>query len=257
VGHTARAMTRELDHYFGKKTHMTENSPSWKNLGLHQKMKYVLEIVAICGGLVLLGVNVYQVWLLSQSNQINRQIFNSTFPLEIQANLVGFVDENPLVIKLRLTNIVGRRMELHTLMPRFVRIGSEAIEHTLADITIDLFNEKGASSVSSTHGLDREIVLQPSESCILKLCSKLDVRGEYSEKAIFKPKPLQTAFIIIPIFILSFGGQSDSKIILLSLSRDNHKSLVVVSNVFRGLDDQTLMAIMKITRATLSLPEWD
>jgi hypothetical protein len=98
-------------------------------------------------------------------------------------------------------------------------------------------------------------VLQPSESCILELCSKLDIRGEYSGKNIFKPKPLQTAFIIIPVFIESFG-QYTSRIILLSLSRDNHKSLVVISEDFRGLDDQTLMLIMKIKRAQLSLPEW-
>jgi hypothetical protein len=109
-----------MEVYFSfneKKKYMIENSPSWKDLHFHQKLRYVFEIVAICGGLFLLGVNIYQLRLLSQSNEINRQMFNSTFPLEIQSDLVDFVDENPLVIRLRLTSIVGRRMELHTLIP--------------------------------------------------------------------------------------------------------------------------------------------
>src|SRR3989304_3247772 len=102
---------------------MAENSPGWSNLRFYQKVKYFLEIVAICGGLFLLWINYNQLTLLSQSNEINRQMFSSTFPLEIQSNLVGFVDENPPVIKLRLTNIVSRRIELLTWTPRFVRIG--------------------------------------------------------------------------------------------------------------------------------------
>jgi hypothetical protein len=235
---------------------MIENNPSWKELRFHKKVRYVLEIVAICGGLGLLVVNVIQVRLLSQSNETNRQMFSFTFPIEIQSDLVDFVDKNPLVIRLRLTNTTGRRMQLRTLIPRFVRVGFKVIEGTPAGITIDIFKQKDVSSPFTTHDLIQKIVLRPSDSCILKLCSELDVRGEYSGKNIFKPKPLQTAFIIVPVYIESFE-QSTSKVILLSLSRDDNNSLVVTSEVFRGLDDKTLMLIMEITRAQHSPPKWE
>jgi hypothetical protein len=64
---------------------MTGSGPKWRSLHFYQQVKYVAEILAICGGLFLLGLNVYQVRLLYQSVEINRQLYNSTFPLEVQS----------------------------------------------------------------------------------------------------------------------------------------------------------------------------
>jgi len=235
---------------------MAEKNPSWKDLHLHQKLKYLFEIVAILGGLTLLWFNYSQLKLLSQSNEINRQMFSSSFPLEIESKVVGFVDENPLLIKLRLTNIVGRRMQLETLTAEFLRFTSEVIEEASINIRLNFSKQGSASPPCDMHDLTLKIVLQPSDSCFLELCSKLDIRGEYSEKNIFKPKPLETAFIIVPLYIESYG-QYSSRIILLTVWRDQHKSLVVTSEDYRRLDKETLTQIMRIERAGLRIPEWE
>jgi len=235
---------------------MTESSPKWRSLHVYQKIKYFAEILAICGGLVLLALNVHQVRLLSESNEINRRVYNSTFPVEIQSALMNYVDGNPLVIRLRLTNVIGRRMQLRTWMARVVRMGSNTVEDDFGTTTIDLFKAEEKMPTSPTGAAGRKITLKASESCILKISTKLDVRAEYSEKDIFRRKPEQTAFLAIPVSIESFG-QSASKIILLSLSRDKDGSLLVTPDILRDMNNDTLMQIVRIMRAQLSVPHWD
>ncbi|MBA4389532.1 MAG: hypothetical protein C0399_01160 [Syntrophus sp. (in: bacteria)] len=233
---------------------MATNSPRWKDLPLHQRVKYLSEIVAICGGLFLLAVNIYQVRLLSESNEVSRQLFSSTFPLEIQTDIVKLVDQNPLLVRLKLTNVVGRRIQLRPWLPRCVRIGSEVLEPSLGETTIRLENQKGESPASSIKGVQKPAVLKSGESCFLEISTKLDVPGQYSPNDLFRHKPEQTAFLVLSLSVESFD-QSASKIIFLSFSRDKRGTLLADSDVFRDLDDRTLMEIVKLERLRLSKPK--
>jgi len=233
---------------------MTESSPKWRSLHFYQQVKYVAEIVAIFGGLFLLGLNVYQVRLLSQSVEINRQLYNSSFPLEVQSNLVDYVDGKPLVIRLKVTNVIGRRMKLLTWMVRVVRTGSNTIEDDFRNTTIGLVKGRMKVPAPSNQGADRQIILKASESCILELSTKLDI-PEYSQKDSFDHKSKQAAaFIVVPVWIESFN-QFTSKIIFLSLWRDKNRSLHITPDILREMDDNTLMMIARIKRAQLSVPE--
>lgn len=70
--------------------YMTELPHKWKSLRLHQKIKYIAELIAICGGLIVL-------FLMVRQNAINYEMLKSTFPLEIESALIDYADRKPLV----------------------------------------------------------------------------------------------------------------------------------------------------------------
>ena len=106
---------------------MTELPTKWQRLPVHQKIKYIAELMAIFGGLSLLVFNAFQLKFLAQQNTINYEILKSTFPLEIESALIDYTDGEPLVLKVRLANVVNQTLYLQTLIPKFVLSGSNEI----------------------------------------------------------------------------------------------------------------------------------
>ena len=236
---------------------MSDLPAKWKSLPTYQKIKYIAEIIAILGGLVLISVNVFQLRLLSESNSINRALIRSTFPLEIESGVIEYSDKQPIVLKIKLTNIVNQRFSIQPWLPEMVPSGSKATKSDLKEITTKIYRTKSKTPVvTSPYENERKVTLKPSESCILEMSIELDIPSAYAEKDIFKYKPENAAFIIIPMTLFGVEQQS-SRTLLVSLSRDKKKSLIVSSDILRITDNDTILQIVGIERSRMSVPEWD
>ena len=233
---------------------MADKNSSWHSLPLYQRIKYVFELVAICGGILLLAVNAYQVRLLFESNKISQNMLSLTFPPpEIEISLLEFKDNKPLNMRFKVTNLTNRSVEFHTLLPQIVAFGSKELKTDLSLIRIGLSKEGRSPSESFLfNGLDK-ITLKSGEGCLMEVSADLSVTNSLTNRGLSPSRPLQTAFIAIPVTIHSLG-QTSKRTILISLARDKNGSLTIASIEFPVFDNGTLLQVVRYARSILSVP---
>lgn len=227
---------------------MTELPYKWQSLPVHQKIKYLAELIAICGGLFLLILNAYQLKLMAQQNAINYEILKSTFPIEIESALIDYTDRKPLVLKVKLTNVVNQTVYLQTLIPKFVLSNSDEIKSGLSEIETKIYKQNSTNIISSPYAEEQKVILKPYESCILELTINLKTNDAYHDKHMSKFNPELASFIIIPI-ALRGPEQETSRTLSVSLARDKNKHLLVSSNISRITDNKILLEDIKFKRA--------
>lgn len=159
--------------------YMTELPHKWKSLRLHQKIKYIAELIAICGGLIVL-------FLMVRQNAINYEMLKSTFPLEIESALIDYADRKPLVLKVMLTNVVNHGVYLQTGSPEFVLSNSDEIRSGPSEIEAKIYKQNSTNITSSSYTEERNVNLNQSESCVLELTTNLKTNAAYHDKAMFK-----------------------------------------------------------------------
>lgn len=228
---------------------MSDALTKWKELPLHSKLKYSAEIIAVIGGLILLGLNAYQLKLLQESNAINRDIFNSTFPLDIETEIIGHQDKDPIIIKLRIKNVAKERINLETGIPRLVSRSSHKVESGIGTIETAFFNQNGPVD---NQGIVSGTILNPLKSCVLEIKAKNEVDKKDSA---FIYKPQDESFIILPLD-LRMLERTSYRTILISLSRNEDNVLSVSSKELRISDEKMLLGIIRLKKAEKSLPEW-
>lgn len=228
---------------------MTITPDRWHDLPFYKKLKYVAELVAIFGGLCLLGVNAYQIVLLRQSNATNYEMFKSTFPLEVEAVLTESSDKNPIDIKIRLTNVVGQMFDVQASLPEY--ISSSSHEFSLSpEIRARIYKGKTASENSSWYD---KVILRPSESCTLELTANMKIRSSY--RSVIKHMPAEASFIIVPI-VLRGAERNTQRTLLVSLGRDTETgSLVVTSDLLKDTDRVALSMMIALQRRIRELPD--
>lgn len=233
--------------------------PTWEKLPLYLRIKYIAEIIAICGGLFLLTVTANQLKLLHEQKMISLAYFKASFPLDIETKLIDYKDGHPLLIRLGITNIVKDKIKLDgMLLPKVVLKESKKMENGLALIKTSLYKKERPQSESFK--INKELLLNSNENCILEITADIQVEGRYKKDDVFKYKPEDAVFIILPIRLKTIedsAGRSAQKIILISLSRMKDKSLIVYPEVLDFTDEDTLFQILRIQRARLSVPEWE
>jgi len=166
--------------------------------------------------------------------------------------LVDWVDANPLVIKLRLTNIIQRRMELHIWIPQVLGTRPYVVQSDFGNTTIQLFKGNGKIPAARP-GLDHQLILKPSESCILEIQTGLDTHVDHAKDGVLDRKLEIKPFLAIPVWLKSFG-QFDTKIILLCFARDKMRSLKITSDVLPDIGNDSLLKIVRIRRSQLNVP---
>ena len=233
--------------------------PAWKKLPLYLRIKYVAEIIAICGALFLLAVNANQLKLLHEQNIISLAYFKASFPLDIETKLIDYKDGHPLLIRLGITNIVKDKIKIDgMLLPKVALKDSKKMENGFTLIKTALYKKERPQSVPFK--INTELLLNPNENCILEITADIQVESRYKKDDVFKYKPGDAVFIILPIHLKTIedsAGRSTQKIILISLSRMKDKSLIVYPEVLDFTDDDTLFQILGIQRLRLSVPEWE
>jgi hypothetical protein len=231
--------------------------PVWKKLPFYLQFKYFAEIIAICVALFLLAINAYQLKLLHEQNKIILANFRASFPLNIETKLIEYKDGHPIIIKIGITNIVKDKIKLYgVLLPKLVLNSSNKIENGISLINTILYKKERPKS--NSFKINNEMLLNPNENCILEITADIEVGRYYKKDDIFKYKPEDTAFIILPICLSNIEDsavRSIQKTIIIYLSRMKDRSLNVYSEVLDITDDDTLLLLIRIHRTRLSVPE--
>ncbi len=228
---------------------MNELPTIWQKLPTHQKIKYIAELIAIFCGVFLLILNSYQLKLLAQQNAINYEILKSTFPLEIDSDLIDYTDGEPIVLRVKIGNIVSQTLYLQIFIPKYVLSGSNIIKSGLSEIETKIYKQDTTNMYSSPYIKGNDIVLKPYESCVLELTTSLRT-NIYHKKNMVKYSPELASFIVIPITLRS-PEQQTSRTLLVSLARDENKTLLISSEISRITDDKMLLEEVKYRRISV------
>lgn len=220
--------------------------PIWNELPLHQKIKYFVEIIAILGGLFLIGINTYQIKLLKESNSINFLNLKASFPLDIEIGIVGYEDNIPLVLRLNITNVGRNRITLDPLSPKLFLPDSEIIEDGFESVDTTIYKQH-----KPTLFREHEIALNTLENCVLEVVANINILG-YSEEY----ENFISTYILLPIMVKG-AVYSEDKTLLIKLSRNKNKSLIISSEVIRITDHEILSKILRIERSQIELPLWE
>lgn len=218
---------------------MTELPTRWQRLPLHQKIKYIAELTVVCGGLLLLILNLYQLKLLAQQNAINYEILKLTFPIEIESTVIDYKDGEPLVLRVRLTNMTNQTVSLQTLTPKFVLSGSNEIRTSLSEIETKIYKQNNALTMWSPYSKEGSVTLKPYEGCILGLTASLKT-DVYHDKEMIKYNAEMASFIMIPT-VLRDAARETSRTLIVSLTRDKNRVLLVSCEIKRITDDKLLL----------------
>lgn len=225
-----------------------QNKSLWKELPLHQKIKYIAEIVAICVGIFLVGLTTYQLKLIREANKINLLHFKSSFLLDIDSKIINYADTLPLVLRLNISNIGKESFELYPGLPKLFLPNSEMIEDGFKIINSSLYKQN--KNASTPFDKLNPIILNIKENCIMEIIINNDIVVNARTNETLRP-----TYIILPLTLI--GKQyNENKTLLIRLARDKNKSLIMSSEILKS-NDETLLFTMQIERAMLGIAEWD
>ncbi|MHB8880406.1 MAG: hypothetical protein ACYC69_02730 [Thermodesulfovibrionales bacterium] len=235
-----------------------EKQPKWKDLHLHQKVKYIAEIAAIAGGLILLSLTFRQVRLLTEQNSIALTTLKATFPLSVELKMLNYKDSSPIVIRMNIKNLGRDKVRVGDIVvPTIIQEGSFKVESAITTVKTNLYKKEKPKDDSQVGR--QEIILGEGESGTLEVSADLKIEPHYQKDDLFKDKPVYTSFIILPVHLSGIDtsdGRNARKTILISMSRSKDKSLKVYSELMDVTDNENLIYIARIKRAMLSMPEW-
>ncbi|MEK6765425.1 MAG: hypothetical protein AABY49_04245 [Planctomycetota bacterium] len=226
-----------------------QNKLVWKELPLHQKIKYIAEIVAICVGIFLVGLNTYQLKLIREANKINLLYFKSSFLLDIDSKIINYEDTLPLILRLNISNIGKESFTLYSWLPKLFLPNSEMFEDGSKIINSSL-NKQNKNTSTPFGNIRNGIILNIKENCIMEITINNDIVVNSKTNDTLRP-----TYIIFPI-TLKGKQYEENKTLIIRLARDKNKSLIMSSDLFES-NDEKLLFIMQIERAQLGVAEWD
>ncbi len=222
------------------------NKPAWKELPLHQKIKYIAEILAIGMGIFLVGLTTYQLKLIREANKINLSYFKSSFLLDIESKIIKYEDTLPLVLRLNISNIGKERIKLYSWVPKLFLPNSEKIEDEFETINHSFYkqNKNKVTPFNNEHNINLNI----KEGCIMEITINNIIKDE-------SDNILRPTYIIFPLTLES-KYYNEEKTLIIKLARDKNKSLIMSSEILKS-NDENLLFRMKIERMQLSVSKWE
>lgn len=227
-----------------------QNKSLWKELPLHQKIKYIAEIVAICVGVFLVGLTTYQLKLIREANKINLLYFKSSFLLDIDSKIINYEDTLPLILKLNISNIGKESIELYSGLPKLFPPNSEMFEDGSKIINSSLY-KKNENTSTPFDNRRNNIILNIKEDCIMEITINTDI--------VVNSKTNDTLRLTYIIFPLTLKGKHyvENKKLIIRLARDKNKSLIMSSDIIEENDEKFLLIKLQLERGFLDFPEWD
>jgi len=218
-----------------------EISPKFKELPVYQKIRYVAELIAIVGGLIILILNYWQMSLLNESNRIARNIYESTFSLEVGLKLVQYSDNMPISMKFQIENIGTNPFEISAnSAPRYILANSEEVKFG-EEIEVNLYEEKESKSKPVNFSeLNNKIFLNPKGKAIFAVKVYFKIENFLKANDTFLYRPEFSSFVLIPLHLIGLGHLSGDKFISIALLRDRENDLRIDSEVKEGQIDKLI-----------------